>query len=159
MTRRLLLGFAALAVFIAISMHLAPLEPGILWLQFAFTAPSFQGVLQQWQAQGIALYRAHFPADFLLLGLYGTLGFTFGRQRAAALGTQRTAAWLLVWSLPIAALADAGENTLHLLLTDGRPAADPALYALAGLAATVKWIAVLAFGAATLGTRRRGSPP
>jgi hypothetical protein len=60
----------------------------------------------------------------------------------------------LVWSLPFAALADAGENALHLLLTDGRSAAAPALYALAGLAATVKWLAILAFGAAALGARR-----
>ena len=158
MPRTLPLGLAALGAFIGIALYLAPLEPSILWLQFAFTAPSFEGVLQQWQARGIALYRSHLPADFLLLLLYGAFGFSFGRQRATALGTHCTAAWLVVWLLPVAALADAGENTLHLLLTDGRPAAAPALYALAGLAATVKWMAILAFGAVALGTLRRGPP-
>ena len=154
MPRPLPLGLAALAVFLGIAMYLAPLEPGILRLQFCFTASSFEGVLHQWQAQGIARYRAHFPADGVLLVLYGAFGFAYGRQRVAAQAAHRVIVWLLVWSLPFAALADAGENALHLLLTDGRSAAAPALYALAGLAATVKWVAILAFGAAALGARR-----
>ena len=158
MPRPLPLGLAALGVFIGIALYLAPLDPGILWLQFAFTAPNFEGVLRQWQAQGIALYRGHFVADFVLLVLYGAFGFAYGRRRIAAQDTDRTVARLLVWSLPAAALADAAENTLHLLLTDGRPAAAPALYALAGLAATVKWVGILAFTAAALGIRRRKRP-
>jgi len=158
MPRPLPLGLAALAVFIGIAVYLAPLEPGILWLQFSFTASSFQGVLQQWHAQGIALYRTHFPADFVLLLLYGAFGFGYGKQRVAAQAMHRTVAWVVVWSLPVAALADAGENALHLLLTDGRPAAALTLYALAGLAATVKWAAILAFGAAAFGARRRTRP-
>lgn len=158
MPRPLPLGLAALAVFLGIAMYLAPLEPGILRLQFCFTASSFEGVLHQWQAQGIARYRAHFPADGVLLVLYGAFGFAYGRQRVAAQAAHRAVIWLLVWSLPFAALADAGENALHLLLTDGRPAAAPALYALAGLAATVKWLAILAFGTAALVARRRVRP-
>jgi hypothetical protein len=152
------LGLAALAMFIGIALYLAPLEPGILWLQFAFTAPTFEAVLHQWQAQGVALYRTHFGADFVLLLLYGSFGFAFGRRRVAAQATRGTGACLLVWSLPAAALADAGENALHLLLTDGRPAAAPALYALAGLAATVKWVGILAFTSATLRTWWRQRP-
>jgi hypothetical protein len=155
MLRPLYLGLAALAVFIGIAVYLAPLEPGILRLQFSFTASSFQGVLEQWQAQGIALYRAHFSADFVLLVLYGAFGFAWGRQCVAARAMHRRLAWLVVWSLPVAALADAGENVLHLLLTDGRPDAAPQLYAAAGLAALLKWLAILAFGAATLGASRR----
>ncbi|WP_146139329.1 hypothetical protein [Simplicispira suum] len=158
MLRPLYLGLAALAVFIGIAVYLAPLEPGILRLQFSFTASSFQGVLEQWQAHGIALYRAHFSADFVLLVLYGAFGFAYGRQCAAARAMHRRLAWLVVWSLPVAALADAGENALHLLLTDGRPAAASTLYALAALAATAKWLAILAFGAASLGARRRVRP-
>ncbi len=158
MPRPLPLGLAALAVFLGIAMYLAPLEPGILRLQFSFTAPSFEGVLHQWQALGIARYRAHFPADFVLLVLYGAFGFAYGRQRVAVQTTRRTVAWLLVWSLPVAALADAGENALHLLLTHGGPAGAPALYALAGLAATGKWLGILAFTAAALGARRRVRP-
>ena len=72
---------------------------------FCFTASSFEGVLHQWQAQGIARYRAHFPADGVLLVLYGAFGFAYGRQRVAAQAAHRAVVWLLVWSLPFAALS------------------------------------------------------
>lgn len=150
-------GIAALALFIAIGVYLAPLKPNILWLQFAFTEAAFQGVLSKWQASGVALYRSHLPADFVLLCLYGAFGFAYGTQFVASHATARTAAAIFVWSLPVAAAADTTENILHLLLTGSQPVAAHVLYSISGFAASVKWLAILVFAASALAARRESA--
>lgn len=147
-------GITALIVFVAIGVYLAPLEPNILWLQFSFTESAFNGVLDQWQDDGTALYRSHFPADFVLLALYGAFGFLHGRQVAAAHRIGLPLATRLTWALPVAALADAAENGLHLLLSGHSPVATPVLYPVSGLAASVKWLAFLVFAASAWAARR-----
>lgn len=49
--------------------------------------------------------------------------------------------------LPLAALADAVENTLHLWLTAAPRFGADGIYAAAAAAATLKWAAIAAFGA------------
>lgn len=45
----------------------------------------------------------------------------------------------------MAALGDATENALHLLLTSGEPIASQLLYPMAGIAASIKWLGILVF--------------
>lgn len=134
----LALGIAALLLFIGLAVHLAPLKPGIVALQLSFDAASFQAVLSSWQAEGLALYRSHLPADFVLLLLYGAFGYRLGRHL-------RPGSRLFTWALPVAAVADAAENGLHLALTAGATVTAQAPYLLAGLAATAKWLAFAVF--------------
>lgn len=129
------LGASALALLLGLAIYLRPLAPSVVALQLSFDRSAFEAVLGAWGASGVALYRSHFGADFVLLLLYGLFGLSL-RRRA------------LSGALVVAALADAVENLLHLRLTDlteGNAAAPTALYALAGAAATLKWLGLAAF--------------
>lgn len=142
------LGLASLALFLAIGMYLLPLEPNLVALQLTFSGASFTAVTDQWDASGVALLRSHFAADFVLQALYATFGFLLGgRWSKAGLAGGRWQ-WLLRWSLPVAALADAVENVLHLHLTSGAAVVWPWWYPLAGMAASTKWLGILAFAIA-----------
>lgn len=148
------LGLAALLLFIAIGVHLAPLRPSLLCLQLSFTQAAFEGVLEQWQPRGVALYRSHLPADFVLLGLYGAFGYVYGSRITASHAIGRLTAAALVAALPVAAVADAIENGLHLMLTWRPAAAAPVLYAVSGLAASLKWLAFAVFAASAVAAWR-----
>lgn len=141
------LGGAALALFAALTAFLAPLEPGALQLQFAFTPRAFGTVIHLWSPADLARYRAHLPWDFLLLALYAGFGWLFVR-RAPLFARHTPAARLAAAALlPAAAVFDAAENTLHLWLTAApRFGAEP-VYLLSGLAATMKWALLLCFAA------------
>ncbi len=145
MRRAYVIGFFALVLFIALGFYLSPLKPSILALQFTFTEPAFHAVLGKWQPSGISLYRSHFPVDFVLLALYGILGFVFGKAFSASRQVTEGNAQILAWSLPVAATADAAENVMHLFLTESQPNQAQALYAIPGVAASVKWLAFIAF--------------
>ncbi len=152
-----LVGATALALFAGLGLYLAPLDPNILALQFSFTGEAFQAVLERWQAGGVALYRSHFGADFALLAAYGAFGLMAGRAHAAAHGRAGALAHLLTWALPAAAVADAGENLLHLWLTGGARASSDGIYLLSGLAASVKWAGFVVFVVCALVAWRRRS--
>lgn len=132
----------AIVVFVGIAVYLAPLDPCILKLQFAFDEETFRDILTQWQTEGIARYQSHIPADFLFLFLYGLAGYWFGRECS---GKEREPALLLTWSLPLAAMADAVEDVLHLILTAENTTAMPELYFLSGSAASFKWLGIAIF--------------
>jgi len=140
LTRLLALG--ALTLFTGISLYLLPLEPNLLALQFSFTPNDFQAVIAQWQGEDLQRFKWHFWADFALLLCYGLWGYQWGHR----------AAWLkhgsypnaLAWLLPLAAVSDALENLLQLYLLQ-QPTAPAALYALAGMAALLKWLLLTSF--------------
>ena len=143
-----LLALATLMVFAGLALWLVPLQPGIVALQLAFTPVGFQDVLAHWGATGVARYRAHFPFDFQLLALYGALGWRWVRRSPAfavlAPGRRRLAAALA----PLAAVFDAGENALHLVLT--APAAltampDVRVVTAAAVCASGKWLLLAGF--------------
>jgi hypothetical protein len=143
MSNRVLAACMAV-LFLALGVHLHPLEPSIVVLQFTFSEAAFQAVLRAWGIAGVALYRSHFPADFVLLLCYGTWGIVQGRAWAGR-ARGRTHAAGLVWTLPLAAVADAVENAVHLSLMDDQGGTAAWWYAAAGGAAALKWLGIVLF--------------
>lgn len=145
-------GIASAALFAAIAAYLAPLEPNILALQFAFTPRAFAQVVHAWPPEHLARYRAHLPWDFVLLGCYGAFGYLLASRsklfRRYPRGVRRT----LPWVMPLAAAFDAGENAFHGWLTElPRFGVAPA-YAASALCSTLKWALLCAFTIAVVGT-------
>ena len=70
-----LAGGAALALLCALGVYLAPLQPNILALQFAFTPRAFGEVVHQWTGEPLHRFRMHLVADYALLVSYGLFGY------------------------------------------------------------------------------------
>jgi hypothetical protein len=140
-----LLGIASLVLFLAIAICLRPLKPGVVELQFTFSEPAFAAVIEKWQSSGVALFRSHLPADFALQVLYASFGLLLSGRWPKARLLGGSLHRVLRWSLPLAALADAAENVLHLQLTSDESGVSLFFYPLAGVAASVKWLGILAF--------------
>lgn len=140
-----LAGLLAAALFAALAIYLAPLHPGVVALQFAWTPRSFGAIVHQWSADDLLRYRRHLPLDMGLLAAYGSFGWLLAtRSRvfaAAAPGLGRAARWLL----PLAALADAAENALHAWLTEAPRFGLHGVYALATGCSLLKWALIAAF--------------
>lgn len=152
-----LCGTAALLLFAALAIYLAPLRPGVLELQFAFTANSFGAIVHSWSADDLARYRAHFGFDFVLLVLYGAFGWLCATRAPMRVALSPWLRALARWALPVAAAFDASENLLHLWLTAAPRFGVPHLYAIAASCAALKWIGILGFAllAALALARRR----
>lgn len=142
-----LTAVAALALFAGIAWYLAPLEPNILVLQFAFTPESFARVVHAWPDAHLQRYRAHLPIDGLLLLAYGAWGWLVasrtGLLHALPAALRRGARWCL----PLAAVFDAAENALHWWLTAAPRFGVTLPYSFAASCAVIKWSLVFAFGA------------
>jgi hypothetical protein len=146
-------GLISLALLLALGVYLLPLKPNLVALQFSFDRDSFSTVLSSWQPDGVALFRSHFPVDFVLLTCYGVFGYMLVTRTAVFEGVSPGKVRLLQWMMPAAALGDATENTLHLVLTDGGVHVGAFLYVLAGCSAVLKF--VLIGGFLLLGLSRR----
>lgn len=140
-----LTGGMAAALLAGTALYLAPLEPGVLTLQLAFSPRVFGQIVHLWPAEHLARYRSHFAADFALLACYGAFGWLLATR--TALFASRPAvlrAWAK-WALPLAATFDATENALHLWLTEAPRFGVAWAYTAAALAASLKWALLLAF--------------
>lgn len=143
-------GIASLLLFAGFVWYLAPLEPGVLVLQLAFTPRAFGAVIHAWPPEHLARYRAHLPVDCVFLVCYGTFGYLLATR------TRLFAAWppigrrAAVWALPLAALLDAAENGLHWWLTAAPRFGLAPLYFGSALCATSKWLLILGFAVALL---------
>ena len=140
-------GFAilAIALLIGLNIYLSPLEPNIFHLQFSFSEQSFKTVLSKWHLDGVDRYQSHLPTDFLFLAVYGLCGWRFGRERTRELAKQPELRTTLTWALPLAAVADAAENSIHIILTDPSASVGPAVYLLSGATSSFKWLAAMSF--------------
>ena len=140
-------GLAALALFAGLAWYLAPLQPNILVLQFAFTPLSFARVVHSWPDEHLQRYLAHLRIDYLLLASYAAFGYLLAKRGAlfAAQPTlvRRAARWLL----PLAALFDAVENALHGWLAAAPRFGVGWMYAVSATSSTLKWLLLLAFAA------------
>ena len=136
----------ALTLFGGIAWALAPLDPGILALQMAFTPLRFGEVIHAWPANHLLLYRQHFVADFVLLLAYAALGYLLATRTRAFGAVGQMGKRLARWSLPLAAVFDALENLLHLWLTEVPRFGVPLAYAVSGSCSLLKWLWLLGFG-------------
>ncbi len=141
-------GLAAAALFAGLSIMLAPLDPGPLALQLAFTPQAFGRVIHAWSPEQLALYRTHLPIDFILLGCYGAFGYLLAARSSLFAGWRPASRAVARWCLPLAAGFDAAENLLHLWLT-AMPRFDVTLpYLAAALCSSAKWLLLCGFALA-----------
>ncbi len=136
----------ALVLFVGITWALAPLDPGILALQMAFTPQRFGEVIHAWPAHHLQLYRQHFVADFVLLLAYAAWGYLLATRTRAFGSLGPVGARFARWCLPLAAVFDALENLLHLWLTEVPRFDVPLVYAVSGSCSLLKWLWMLGFG-------------
>ncbi len=155
-----LTGIAVLALFIGLAWTLAPLEPGIVALQFAFTPSSFAAVVDAWPAEHLARYRAHLPVDGLLLACYGSFGYLLALRSTIFARCSPAVRVAVRWALPLAAAFDAAENVLHWWLIEASRPGVPWPYALSATCSSLKWGLLLGYAIAVVLalTRAAGSP-
>lgn len=145
-----LFGAAAGVMFAGLTWMLAPLDPGVLTLQFAFTPQAFANVIHAWPPEQLALYRAHLPFDFILLGCYGAFGYLLAARSTLFASWRRAARAATRWTLPAAAAFDAVENVLHGWLTATPRFGVTLPYAASALCSTLKWVLLLGFALAVV---------
>jgi hypothetical protein len=146
-------GLVSAGLFIGLAVYLLPLQPSLVALQFAGNADAFQAIVAQWQPEGVALFRSHLPVDAVLLVAYGAFGYLLTKR------TMVFARYTPVWQLrvaalmPVAALADVGENSLHWYLTSGHLEHGALLVPMATACSALKFAGIVLFGLAVLHTR------
>lgn len=146
MTIAVMLGLVVAAMFVGLSIYLRSLRPSIFWLQVTFTEGAFRAVYDRWSAEGRRRFASHFTIDYVFVVAYAAFGAVFGGElsRGAVGGGPGSA--LLPWLLPVAALGDVVENRMHQRILAALPGVLPtSVFALAGLAATAKWLLIVAF--------------
>lgn len=137
-------GLASLCLLLGLAAYLAPLQPPLLALQFTFNPAAFEAVTTQWGPQGVALFRSHLYPDFALMACYALYGvFTVQRTRLFHMRFVPPIFWLAL--MPLAALADVAENSLHLAITAAQAQPAPWWYLAAGVSATLKLGLILFF--------------
>ena len=145
-----LTGIAALLTFAGIAWALAPLYPGVVALELAFTPRSFATIVHAWPPAELGLYRSCLQADFLLLGCYGAFGYLLVSRTALFARQSRLLRTAVAWALPVAALLGAAENGLHLWLTEVPRFGVPLLYAIPATCATARLAILSGFAAAVV---------
>lgn len=138
-------GIAALGLFAGIALYLAPLRPGVMALQLAFTAKPFGEIIHSWSAGQLHRFRAHLPADCALLLSYGAFGYLLASRTQVFQSLPPALRHWATWALPLAAVFDATENALHLWLTEVPRFGVHLPYLLAASCATLKWLLFLAY--------------
>lgn len=139
-------GVTALLLFAGLAWYLAPLNPGAVVLQFAFTPRAFGEIVHFWSPADLARYRRHLPIDFALLIAYGVFGYLVAVRAHVFSARAPLFRRVLRWMLPVAAMFDALENTLHWWLTEIPRFGVHPVYVLATSASVLKWLLILGFG-------------
>lgn len=148
----------ALVVILAaiVAWIVAPLSPGVLVLQFAWTPRTFGEIVHLWPPEDLARYRAHLWVDGALLLAYGVLGYLLGTQTRLFAPLSLRLRRLAPFVLPLAAAFDAVENVLQAWLT-AMPRFDVApVYLASAACSALKWGLLFVFGALLLWALARG---
>ncbi|HRP74108.1 MAG TPA: hypothetical protein PK725_07215 [Rhodocyclaceae bacterium] len=145
-----LLGLATLVLTASLIRYLAPLGTDVVALQLAFHPPNFGHIVHSWSPDELHRYRQHLPFAFALALSYGTFGYLLATRTPfftrLRLGWRRFAKW----SLPLAAISDAGANALHLWLTAAPRFGLPTVYATSAGLSLFKWGMLIGFALATI---------
>ena len=140
-----LTGIAALILCAGSVWYLAPLYPGIVVLELAFTPRSFGTVVHAWPPEYLLQYRSFLPVDFLLLLCYGSFGYLLVSRSTLFSGRSPALRMGSAWALPTAAILGAAENALRLWLTAAPRFGVPLAYAVAAACTASKWAIVAGF--------------
>ncbi|ATE59221.1 hypothetical protein [Thauera sinica] len=143
-------GLLALALFAATAWLLAPLEPGVLALQFAWTPRRFGEIIHVWPSACLARYRWHLPVDCALLLAYGAFGWLLATRTRLFAPLPAPARAFAQYCLPLAALFDAAENAFHWWLTGMPRFGVPDVYLASAGCSAAKWVLLIGFGALAL---------
>jgi hypothetical protein len=143
-------GVATLLLFAGLAWYLAPLQPGVLALQLAFTPRAFAQVVHAWPPEHLLRYRSHLPVDCLLLASYGTFGYLLASRSALFAQYSRSFRIAAAWVLPLAAIFDATENALHWWLTAVPRFGVVWPYVVSATSSTLKWALLFAFAIAVI---------
>lgn len=140
----------ALALFVGMAAYLRGLRPNIARAQLTFSEDAFLRVIGQWSTEGRRRFEAHFIADYVFILLYTTAGWLYGQAQAGSTAGV-LAVGLATWSLPAAGLADLAENLCHQQFLRAKPGTLPqSRFALAGIAATCKYVLMVIFASTWL---------
>lgn len=145
-----IMGIASLLLLAGLSWYLAPLQPGVLVLQFAFTPKLFAQVVHAWPPEHLLRYRSHLPFDFLLLACYGTFGYLLASRSRLFARYTRSVRSAAVVALPLAAVFDAIENALQWWLTDVPRFGVFLPYLVSASCSTFKWALLVGFAVAVI---------
>lgn len=151
-------GAAAPVLFVGLAWYLAPLDPGIVAIQFAFTPKSFAAIVHAWPPQHLLRYRAHFPFDFVLLACYGAWGYLVATRTALFADRTAPCRTAAAFALPFAAIFDAAENVLQLWLTAAPRFGVPLPYVISTICSALKWLLMVAFALALVHALARDKP-
>lgn len=138
-------GTVALIFLGGLAWYLAPLNPGIVALQLAFSPRAFGEIIHLWSTGDLARYRAHLPFDFGLIVAYSVFGYSFASRNSVFFGLTRFWSVFARWCLPGAGAFDVVENLLHGWLTEVPRFGVPLLYAVSASCSLTKWLLLAAF--------------
>ncbi|WP_068634962.1 hypothetical protein [Thauera butanivorans] len=139
-------GLLALVLCGLTAWLVAPLEPGVLTLQFAWTPRGFGEIMHVWPPEHLARYRAHLPLDGMLLLAYGIFGWLLATRTRLFAPLPRVARVVMPFVLPLAAAFDAVENGLHWWLTEVPRFGVPSIYLISTTCSVLKWLLLILFG-------------
>lgn len=140
-----IIGMVSVLLFAAMAIYTSSLEPSIPAIQLTFTEKGFRSILNGWTPSQLEIFKRHFLIDYPFLVCYGLLGYVISRRTSLFAKFCPRTRVLLSYSLPIASVADATENSLHLLFIYGTGPFSQGQYFAAGAAASTKWVLVVVF--------------
>lgn len=133
-------GLIALVLLGGLGWYLAPLKPGILALQLAFTPRAFGDIIHLWSVEDLARYRVHLLFDFVLVLAYSLFGYSLASRTRVFAGLARFGSSFARWCLPAAGGFDVVENVLHGWLTEVPRFDVPLVYAVSASCSLTKWL-------------------
>jgi hypothetical protein len=137
----------AAALLTITNWRLRKLRPWHLSAQFAFTRKRFHAITDKWAEDGqLSLYRHFLRIDYITLLAYAGFGALWVTSSSSFGELSAERRYALAALLPLAAAADAIENTLQLWFTSRGTSTESAFaYALAGVASCAKFLLIGAF--------------
>ena len=150
-------GIVSALLFAAMVIYTSSLDPGIPSIQLTFTERGFNSILNKWNPSQVEIFKRHFLIDYPFLMFYGSFGYLISKRTDLFARLAQTTRKLLALSLPVAAIADAVENSLHLVFLYGAGPFSQALYFAAGTAASTKWLLILVFVASAIYAKFRAA--
>lgn len=149
---------AAIVVVLEVVIYLivAPLRPSAFALQATGSARIFGEIVHMWSPAELERYRLHLLIDYGLLLAYGCLGWMLVWRTKLFRHLSRLRQYLVAFMLPLAAVFDVAENSLHWWLTEMPRFGVRHLYQISFACTLMKWLLVFAFAALFLWMLARG---